>query len=160
MKKPLIATIAALTLLASISLFTSCSKKSELTPVNIKPIVYQNDNITIKVDPKLELLMIALRLAEVEPFSINYYGQEYAQFVDGVDNLFAKQKEHPLVKDIKSRAKNYKESYRSILAISHYISDDMTQISFKQKDMPKELESFWKGLPGGHDASCQSLCVF
>ena len=146
MKKLLIATLAALTLLASISLFTSCSKKSELTPVNIKPIVYQNDNITIKVDPKLELLMIALRLAEVEPFSINYYGQEYAQFVDGVDNLFAKQKEHPLVKDIKSRAKNYKESYRSILAISHYISDDMTQISFKQKDMPKELESFWKGL--------------
>jgi len=146
MKKLLIATIAALTLLASISLFTSCSKKSELTPVNIKPIVYQNDNITIKVDPKLELLLIALRLAEVEPFSINYYGQEYAQFVDGVDNLFAKQKEHPLVKDIKSRAKNYKESYRSILAISHYISDDMTQIAFKQKDMPKELESFWKGL--------------
>ena len=146
MKKLLIATIAALTLLASISLFTSCSKKSELTPVNIKPIVYQNDNITIKVDPKLELLMIALRLAEVEPFSINYYGQEYAQFVDGVDNLFAKQKEHPLVKEIKSRAKNYKESYRSILAISHYISDDMTQIAFKQKDMPKELESFWKGL--------------
>ena len=146
MKKLLIATLAALTVLASISLFTSCSKKSELTPVNIKPIVYQNDNITIKVDPKLELLMIALRLAEVEPFSINYYGQEYAQFVDGVDNLFAKQKEHPLVKDIKSRAKNYKESYRSILAISHYISDDMTQISFKQKDMPKALESFWKGL--------------
>ena len=146
MKKLFIATIAALTLLASISLFTSCSKKSELTPVNIKPIVYQNDNITIKVDPKLELLLIALRLAEVEPFSINYYGQEYAQFVDGVDNLFAKQKEHPLVKDIKSRAKNYKESYRSILAISHYISDDMTQIAFKQKDMPKELESFWKGL--------------
>ena len=146
MKKLFIAALAALTVLASISLFTSCSKKAELTPVNIKPIVYQNDNITIKVDPKLELLLIALRLAEVEPFSINYYGQEYAQFVDGVDNLFAKQKEHPLVKDIKSRAKNYKESYRSILAISHYISDDMTQIAFKQKDMPKELESFWKGL--------------
>ncbi len=146
MKKLLIATIAALTVLASISLFTSCSKKSELTPVNIKPIVYQNDNITIKVDPKLELLMIALRLAEVEPFSINYYGQEYAQFVDGVDNLFAKQKDHPLVKEIKSRAKNYKESYRSILAITQYISDDMTQIAFKQKEMPKALESFWKGL--------------
>lgn len=146
MKKLLIATIAALTLLASISLFTSCSKKSELTPVNIKPIVYQTDNITIKVDPKLELLLIALRLAEVEPFSINYYGQDYAQFVDGIDNLFAKQKDHPLVKEIKSRAKNYKESYRSILAITQFISDDMTQIAFKQKEMPKALESFWKGL--------------
>jgi len=93
------------TVLAALLLFTSCSKKSELTPVNIKPIVYQTDNITVKVEPKLELLMIALRLAEVEPFSINYYGQEYAQFVDGIDNLFAKQKDHPLVKDIKSRAK-------------------------------------------------------
>ena len=134
------------TVLAALLLFTSCSKKSELTPVNIKPIVYQTDNITVKVEPKLELLMIALRLAEVEPFSINYYGQEYAQFVDGIDNLFAKQKDHPLVKDIKSRAKNYKESYRSILAITQYISDDMTQMTFKQKEMPKELESFWKGL--------------
>ena len=140
MKKLFIAALATLTL------FTSCSKKSELTPVNIKPIVYQTDNITIKVDPKLELLLIALRLAEIEPFSINYYGQEYAQFVDGIDNLFAKQKDHPLVKEIKSRAKNYKESYRSILAITQYISDDMTQMTFKQKEMPKELESFWKGL--------------
>lgn len=144
MKKLLYTALASLALFAS--LFTSCSKKSQLTPVNIKPIVYQNENVTVKVDPKLELLLIALRLAEIEPFSINYYGQEYAQFVDGIDNLFAKQKDHPLVKEIKSRAKNYKESYRSILAISHYISDDMTQISFKQKDMPKELESFWKGL--------------
>lgn len=146
MKKLLIATIAALTLLASISLFTSCSKKSELTPVNIKPIVYQNDNITIKVDPKLELLLIALRLAEVEPFSINYYSQDYSQFVDGVDNLFAKQKDHPFVKDIKNRAKNYKDGYRSALAIAQYISDDMTQMTIKQKELPKEIESFWKGI--------------
>ena len=146
MKKLLIATIAALTLLASISLFTSCSKKSELTPVNIKPIVYQNDNITIKVDPKLELLMIALRLAEVQPFSNNYYNQDYSQFVDGVDNLFAKQKDHPFVKEIKSRSKNYKDGYRSALAIAQYISDDMTQMTIKQKEIPKEIESFWKGI--------------
>lgn len=147
MKKLFTTSLAALaSLILFASLFTGCSKKSELIPVNIKPIVYQTDNITVKVDPKLELLMIALRLAEVEPFSHNDYGQEYSQFVDGVDNLFAKQKDHPLVKDIKSRAKNYKESYRSILAITQYISDDMTQMTFKQKEMPKELESFWKGL--------------
>lgn len=146
MKKLLIATIAALTLLASISLFTSCSKKSELTPVNIKPIVYQTDNITIKVDPKLELLLIALRLAEVQPFSNNYYNQDYSQFVDGVDNLFAKQKDHPFVKEIKSRSKNYKDGYRSALAIAQYISDDMTQMTIKQKELPKEIESFWKGI--------------
>lgn len=141
-----IAASAALTVFTSISLFTSCSKKAELTPVNINPIVYQNDNVTIKVDPKLELLMIALRLAEVEPFSTNYYGQEYAQFVDGVDNLFAKQKDHPLVKDLKSRNKNYKNSTRDILAISQYITDDMTQMTIKQKEMPEELKTFWKGI--------------
>ena len=139
-----LAALASLTLFAS--LFTSCSKKSELTPVNIKPIVYQTDNITIKVDPKLELLLIALRLAEIEPFSINYYSQDYSQFVDGVDNLFAKQKDHPFVKDIKSRAKNYKDGYRSALAIAQYISDDMTQMTIKQKELPKDIESFWKGI--------------
>ena len=139
-----LAALASLTLFAS--LFTGCSKKSQLSPVNINPIVYQTDNITIKVDPELELLMIALRLAEVEPFSINYYGQEYSQFVDGVDSLFAKQKDHPFVKDIKSRAKNYKEGYRSALAIAQFISDDMTQMTIKQKEMPKELEKFWKGI--------------
>lgn len=146
MKKLLIATIAALTLSASISLFTSCSKKSELTPVNIKPIVYQTDNITIKVDPKLELLLIALRLAEVQPFSNNYYNQDYSQFVDGVDNLFAKQKDHPFVKEIKSRSKNYKDGYRSALAIAQYISDDMTQMTIKQKEIPDDIKSFWKGI--------------
>ena len=147
MKKLFNTTLAALTALTLFALlFTGCSKKSELTPVNINPIVYQTDNITIKVDPKLELLLIALRLAEVEPFSINFYGQEYSQFVDGVDSLFAKQKDHPLVKDINSRAKNYKEGYRSALAIAQFISDDMTQVTIKQKEMPKELEKFWKGI--------------
>ena len=140
MKKLLFTALAALTLL------TGCSKKAELTPVEIKPIVYQTDNITVKVDPKLELLLIALRLAEVEPFSYNYYGQDYSQFVDGVDKLFEKQKEHPFVKEIKSRSKNYKDNYRSALAITQYISDDMTQMTIKQKEMPKELESFWKGI--------------
>lgn len=138
--------LAALTVFTSATLFTSCSKKSELTPVNIKPIVYQNDNVTIKVEPKLELLMIALRLAEIEPFSTNYYGQEYGQFVDGVDNLFAKQKEHPLVKDLKNRIKNYKESYRDIVAIAQYISDDMTQMTIKQKEIPEQLKTFWKDI--------------
>ncbi len=138
--------LAALTVFTSATLFTSCSKKSELTPVNIKPIVYQNDNVTIKVEPKLELLMIALRLAEIEPFSNNYYGQEYGQFVDGVDNLFAKQKEHPLVKELKSRNKNYKDSTRDIVAIAQYISDDMTQMTIKQKEMPEQLKTFWKDV--------------
>ncbi|BDC94608.1 DUF4932 domain-containing protein [Treponema bryantii] len=138
--------LALLTIVTAFTLFTSCSKKSELSPVNINPVVYQNDNVTIKVDPKLELLMIALRLAEIEPFSFNYYGQDYSQFVDGVDNLFAKQKEHPFVKDLKSRYKNYKDSYRDIVAITQYISDDMTQMTIKQKEMPKELKTFWKGV--------------
>lgn len=141
---PCLAALASLILFAS--LFTGCSKKTELTPVDIKPIVYQTDNITVKVDPKLELLLIALRLAEVEPFSINYYSQDYSQFVDGVDNLFAKQKDHPFVKDIKGRAKNYKDSYRSALAIAQYISDDMTQMTIKQKEIPDDIKSFWKGI--------------
>ena len=146
MKKTIL-TLPFLAVILTASLnFVSCSKKAELTPVDIKPIVYQADNITVKVEPKLELLLIALRLVEVQPFSNNYYNQDYSQFVDGVDNLFAKQKDHPFVKDIKSRSKNYKDGYRSALAIAQYISDDMTQMTIKQKELPKDIESFWKGI--------------
>lgn len=139
-----IAPLASLALLAS--LFTSCSKKSQLTPVNIKPIVYQNENVIVKVDPKLELLLIGLRLAEVDIFKNNYYTQDYSQFVDGVDSLFAKQKEHPFVKNLRARGKNYKKSILSILQISQYISDDMTNMTIKQKEIPEPILDFWKGI--------------
>ena len=141
-----IAAIASLTVFTSLTLFTSCSKKAELTPVNIKPIVYQNENVTVKVDPKLELLMIAMRLAEIRPFSNDYYGQEYSQFVVGVDKLFANQKNHPLVKTLKSHIKNYKYSTNEIMKITRYISDDMTQLTINKKELPKEMLTFWKGI--------------
>ena len=52
-------TILTLPLLAVITAslnFVSCSKKAELTPVDIKPIVYQADNITVKVEPKKKVV--------------------------------------------------------------------------------------------------------
>ncbi len=141
-----IAVLATLTVFTSISLFTSCSKKAELIPVNLKPIVYQNENVTVKVDSKLELLMIAMRLAEIKPFSNDSYGQEYSQFVVGVDKLFSNQKDHPLVKTLKSHFKNYKGAIIEILKITRYISDDMTQLTINKKELPKEMLSFWKDI--------------
>ena len=139
-------TIRILAALAAALTFVSCSKKAELTPVNIQPIVYQNDNVTVEADPKLELIMIALRLAEVSPFSDNYYGSDYTQYLEGVDRIFQKQKDHPLVKELKSRCKNYKKSNNAILQITRYISDDMTKISIKQKELPEDMQEFWKGI--------------
>lgn len=139
-------TIHAIAVLTACIIFISCSKKTALTPVNIQPLVYQNDNVTAEVDPKLELLMIALRLAEVEPFSSNYYGSDYSQYLDGVDKIFQNQKEHPLVKELKSRCKNYKKSYAPVIQISRYISDDMTKINIKSKELPEEMQDFWKGV--------------
>ena len=141
-----LAAFATISLFASFSMFTSCSKKAQLRPVNIQPLVYQNDNVTVEVDPKLELIMIALRLAEIEPFCNNYYGQDYSQYLEGVDKIFQNQKDHPLVKEFKSRSKNYKKSYVSVLQMSRYISDDMTKISIKSKELPEEMQDFWKGI--------------
>ena len=141
-----LAAFATISLFASFSMFTSCSKKAQIRPVNIQPLVYQNDNVTVEVDPKLELIMIALRLAEIEPFCNNYYGQDYSQYLDGVDKLFQKQKEHPLVKELKARCKNYKKSYAPVIQISRYISEDMTKINIKSKELPEEMQDFWKGV--------------
>ncbi len=146
MKKTIL-TLPLLAVILTASLnFVSCSKKAELTPVEIKPIVYQNDNLTVQVDPRVELFLIALRLAEIEPFNQNAYGQEYSQYLEGVDKIFAKQKDHPLVKELKSHCKNYKKSQNEILKITRYISDDLTEMTIKQKEIPEDMQVFWKGI--------------
>ena len=147
MKKTFL-TFAALTALIAATLtLPSCSKKSELIPLNLQPIVYQNENITFTVDPKLELLMIAMRLAEWEPFSIDAYSDNYNQYNTAIDKFFEKQKDHPFVKELKSRnTKKNHDNYTNILSITNYISDDLTTINIKKKELPPELKIFWKDL--------------
>ena len=145
MKKLFYTPLALLAFAASFSI-TACSKKAKLTPIELKPITYQHENITVNVDPKIELILIGLRLSEQEPFNQNAYGQEYSQYIDGVDKICEKQKNHPFVKTLKSNYDPKKNNPADILKISRYISDDITSISIKNKELPAEMQQFWKKI--------------
>ena len=97
MSKFLKSAYAVVLLITSISLF-SCSSKGgkNLTPVNIQPIVVEKDGYKYTMNPRLELLLIGLRLAENPFFYNNVYGDN--EYVTSVDSFFEKHKEHNFVK--------------------------------------------------------------
>ena len=77
-----------LILSACLCFFTSCQKKQELKPVNIKPITIEQDGCTIVSDPRLELLLIASNLAGFYPI-----GNTNSDYVSTIHTFFKNHKE-------------------------------------------------------------------
>ena len=130
-------------LITSISLF-SCSAKGgkNLTPVNIEPIVVEKDGYKYTMNPRLELLLIGLRLAENPDYYNNVYGDN--EYVSSVDSFFEKHKEHAFVKSLKNLNKLKEHRYFAILGLADYISEDFTQINFPENKCPAYIKDVWK----------------
>ncbi len=144
MKKLFHSTTPLALLVLLVSLFTSCSKKSDLKPVSFKPLEVTKDNLTVCVDPRTEVILIASRLAEISFFANHDMDDE--DYVSGIDKIMEKQKDHDFVKLLKSMNKNYKGGIYQLLTLSKYISEDFTQINFTKKTVPAEIEAFCKNL--------------
>lgn len=125
-----------LILSAFLCLFTSCQKKQELKPVNIKPITIEQDGVIITSDPRFELLLIATNLAEFYPFG--NYTTEYASTIQ---TFFKNHKTHPLIKQIKKITKKY-TFYLDYLMVFNCISEDFT--SFSDKTLHNSAKKYWK----------------
>lgn len=121
-------------------IFTSCGKKVELTPVNIKPIIVENGNVTYKIDPRMEILMAAYRLAEYN-FAMTDSGT--GEYLSGIDKILEKHKEHPLVKQLKAATKDFRGDLTYCFNIVNYISPDFTSINLDKKNLPADLEIYW-----------------
>ena len=144
MKKTiLILPLLAVILATSIN-FISCSKKAELQPVTFKTLEVQKDNITVCVDPRTEVLLIASRLAEISFFA--NHDMDSDDYISGIDKIMEKQKNHEFVKLLKSMTKNYKGGIYQLLTLSKYISEDFTEIYFTKKTVPAEIEALCKNL--------------
>lgn len=122
-------------------LFSSCGKQ-ELKPINAKPIVIEDGEITYEVDPRAELIIIAGRLAGVRAFSDNID----VDYVKTIDKMFEKQKDHPFVKQLKKTSKKFYGNADYELKIAEFISEDMTSFTVSKKEMPAYLDEFWKGV--------------
>ena len=145
MKKNFIFLAATGLAVAMLAASISClCLKTEVTPIALKPIEVQKDNLTIRINPSTEALLIAYRLADYSFFAEN--NAESNAYVKAVDSLMQDQKNHAFIKMLRGYTKDYKGSEIPLLQIGRYISDDFTQLAFTKKTMPKELSQFWGKL--------------
>lgn len=149
MKKTLLSILTLIPLL-----FSSCSKKIQINPVNFKPIEIKNENATISINPKTELLMIAFRLNEIGCYSNHYFDSD--DYVSGIDKMFAKQKEHEFVKLVNDISKKNKYNLTPLFQLTNYISDDLTQISFNKKNIPEELKEYFSKVDLNNFIMCMN----
>ncbi len=143
MSKFLKSTITLTLLFASFFTLSCSSKgKNNLTPVNIQAIEVEKDGSIYTMDPRMELLLIGLRLAENPIFYSNIYGNN--DYVTSVDSFFEKHKEAAFVKSLK-KLNNLKDfRIENILNIASYISQDFTQINFPDNKCPDFEKEVWK----------------
>ena len=144
MKKTILTLPLLAVILATSINFISCSKKAELQPVTFKTLEVKKDNITVCVDPRTEVLLIASRLAEISFFA--NHDMDGDDYITGIDKIMEKQKNHEFVKLLKSMTKNYKGGIYQLLTLSKYISEDFTEINFTKKTVPAEIEALCKNL--------------
>lgn len=144
MKKTILTLPLLAVILATSINFISCSKKAELQPVTFKTLEVKKDNITVCVDPRTEVLLIASRLAEISFFA--NHDMDSDDYISGIDKIMEKQKNHEFVKLLKSMTKNYKGGIYQLLTLSKYISEDFTEIYFTKKTVPAEIEALCKNL--------------
>lgn len=144
MKKTILTLPLLAVILATSINFISCSKKAELQPVTFKTLEVKKDNITVCVDPRTEVLLIASRLAEISFFA--NHDMDSDDYISGIDKIMEKQKNHEFVKLLKSMTKNYKGGIYQLLTLSKYISEDFTEINFTKKTVPAEIEALCKNL--------------
>lgn len=144
MKKTILTLPLLAVILSTLLTFVSCSKKTELTPVTFKTLEVKKGDITVCVDPRTEVLLIASRLAEISFFA--NHDMDSNDYVTGIDKIMEKQKDHEFVKLLKSMTKNYKGGIYQLLTLSKYISEDFTEIYFTKKTVPAEIEALCKDL--------------
>ena len=144
MKKTILTLPLLAVILSTLLTFVFCSKKAELTPVTFKTLEVKKDNITVCVDPRTEVLLIASRLAEISFFA--NHDMDGDDYITGIDKIMEKQKNHEFIKFLKSMTKNYKGGIYQLLTLSKYISEDFTEINFTKKTVPAEIEALCKNL--------------
>lgn len=125
-----------LILSACLCFFTSCQKKQELKPVNIKPITIEQDGAILTSDPRFELLVIAANLAEIYPFG--NYNSDYAI---QIQTFFKNHKDHALIKQLRKISKK-RFFYIDYLMAFNCISEDFT--SFSDENIHNSGKKYWK----------------
>ncbi len=134
--------IASILVLSSIfGILTASAKKPSYEPIKIDYVYEREGNVTFSVNPAVELLFIAARLAGFESFT----RYENSDYLNQIDLLFEKYKNSDFVLKLK-KLKDAGLSDIALIQLSYYLEPDFSGTTVSIKPVPKELKNYWGGL--------------
>lgn len=114
------------------------AKPKEITPIEIeKPVEIQCGNWTINCFPQVELTLLLGRLAEYPALKEDFWTS--SAYLEGLDDLFEQYKDAKILKTLAKWQKDFKFTYRELLAVAYLIKSDFTGVEVDLKKMPETL---------------------
>ncbi|MCR4952699.1 MAG: DUF4932 domain-containing protein [Treponema sp.] len=141
MKKLISAAIASLCLIASAF---SAPKAPVLKPIDIDVVCEKGEYNDFVVDPRIEIIAIACRLAEMQGFT-NVYGSG-DELIGQTVTLYEKYKTHKAVNTIKSLMKK-EISNDAMISLAYHIKPDFSGTIIDFSPFPETLHFEWKKIP-------------
>lgn len=131
-----------LSLIAITGVFAAPKKSTELNlePIQIELPSLQGSEFLYTSDPRIEIVGILGRLAGYEQFSLNYDGEN--AFLSQIDQIFAKYKNHKLVKKVQQ----YKKAGitdSAWLNLAYHIKPDFSGTTVPFDPYPAHLNPEW-----------------
>ena len=141
MKKLISAAVASLCLIASAF---SAPKSPVLKPIDIDVVCEKGEYNDFVVDPRIEIIAIACRLAEMQGFT-NVYGSG-DELIGQTVTLYEKYKTHKAVNTIKTLIQKGIPN-DAMISLAYHIKPDFSGTIIDFSPFPETLHYDWKKIP-------------
>ncbi|MCR4733857.1 MAG: DUF4932 domain-containing protein [Treponema sp.] len=137
--------ILSVLILAITFTFTSFSaqKAPVLEAIQFEIVEDQGEFNKYIVDPRIEVISMICRLAEIEGFTYNYNGDN--AFLTQMNTLFEKYKDHKAVKSVKDFAKKGIKA-DAMISLAYHIKSDFSGTLVDFSPFPETLFYSWKKI--------------
>ncbi|MCR4741318.1 MAG: DUF4932 domain-containing protein [Treponema sp.] len=115
-----------------------------LDPIEFDLVQDQGEYNTFTVDPRIEVIAMICRLAEMPAFNYNYEGDN--TFLSQMDSIFSKYKDHKAVKSVKALNKKGIEG-DAFISLAYHIKPDFSGTVIDFSPFPETLFYSWKNIP-------------
>lgn len=104
------------------------------------PLAVKSQEVTTRVDERVELMGIVFRLAEAQEYSYNVN----SPYLDRIKSHFEPYKDHELIQYTKAVRNEYGVSYNAVVALALALDIKKGKVSFRKNTNLSEIDSRWK----------------
>ena len=121
-----------------------CAPKSPvLEPIEFDVVQDEGENVTFIIDPRIETIGMICRLAGMSGFTGYYNGDN--DFLNQMDTIFSKYKDHKTVKTAKSLMKKGIDA-SAMVSLAYAIKPDFSGMIVELSPYPETLYYTWKKI--------------